>query len=611
MCGIVGATAQRDVAEILLEGLRRLEYRGYDSAGMAIIPSQSSNIQRIRVLGKVAKLADSLHKKPLQGHTGIAHTRWATHGQPTTINAHPHCSKNEIAVVHNGIIENHDALRKKLIDAGYTFQSETDTEVIAHLVHYYAHKQPNLLQALQQVTKELNGAYALGIVTSDKPNTLYAARRGSPLVIGVGIGENFIASDPLALIPVTQKFAYLEEGDVAEIDNTHFTIYDETNKKAERMIHTTKNNYGKIDKGEYRHYMLKEIFEQPQAVIDTIDGHLIHSHVVAQSFGHKAEAIFNKIKRVQIVACGTSYHAGLVARQWLEELAGIPCQVEIASENRYREAVVEPNCLFVALSQSGETADTLAALRQAKKSGYKATLAICNVPESTLAREADLVFLTRAGTEIGVAATKTFTSQLVALLLLTMLLSQKNKNPTQKLKQLAKQLIDLPKVIKQALALDSEIKKLSKRFIDKEHALFLGRGAQYPIALEGALKLKEISYMHAEAYPAGELKHGPLALVDKGMPVIVVAPKNHLIDKLESNMQEVQARGGELYVFIDQAIDWNPKGEVTLIKMPSSLDFTAPIVYNIPLQLLAYHTAVQKGTDVDQPRNLAKSVTVE
>ena len=527
MCGIVGAVAQRDVAEILLEGLKRLEYRGYDSAGMAIILPQSKKIQRIRALGKVAKLAHSLEKKPLFGHIGIAHTRWATHGQPSTINAHPHCSENEIAVVHNGIIENHELLRKRLKGWGYKFQSETDTEVIAHLLHYHSKKQPSLLKALQQVTTELSGAFALGIVTAEKPNTLYAVRRGSPLVIGVGMGENFIASDPLALLPVTQKFIYLEEGDVAEINNNQLIIYDEKRKKTHRATHTTKMDHGKITKGTYRHYMQKEIFEQPQAILDTIDGHLIHSKISAHSFGHKADAIFDRTTRVQIVACGTSYHAGLVARQWLEELAGIPCQVEIASENRYRESVVEPHCLFIALSQSGETADTLAALRQAKKSGYAATLGICNVPESTLAREADLVFLTRAGTEIGVAATKTFTTQLVALLLLTIVLSQKNKNPTKKLKQLIQQLTQLPNTIKHVLALDSHIKQLSKKFIDKEHVLFLGRGAQYPIALEGALKLKEISYIHAEGYGAGEMKHGPIAMIDQNLPSVVIVPSDN------------------------------------------------------------------------------------
>jgi len=611
MCGIVGAVAQRDVAQILLEGLKRLEYRGYDSAGMAIIGSQIPDIQRLRVTGKVTKLAESLEKTPLLGHTGIAHTRWATHGQPNTANAHPHCSENQIAVVHNGIIENHEALRKKLTSLGYTFNSETDTEVIAHLIHHNSQEYPDLLEAIHKTTEELNGAYALGIVTSSSPQTLYVARRGSPLVIGVGIGENFIASDPLALLPVTQQFIYLEEGDVAEMAIDQLTIYDVNQQRVERKVHTSKIDNGTTTKGRYRHYMQKEIFEQAQAALDTIDGHLINHRVYPQSFGHKAEAMFNNINRVQIVACGTSYHAGLVARYWLESVAGIPCQVEIASENRYRQGVVEPNTLFVALSQSGETADTLAALRQAKESGYSGTLGICNAPESSLAREADLVFLTRAGIEIGVAATKTFSAQLVALLLLALLLAQKNKIPKKNLDTLVDNLTQLPGLIRKTLKLDEQIKQLSRRFLDKEHALFLGRGTMFPIALEGALKLKEISYMHAEAYPAGELKHGPLALVDKGMPVIVVAPKDNLIEKLESNMQEVQARGGELYVFIDEKIAWQPQGDTTLIKMPECPEIVGPIAYTIPLQLLAYHTAVLKGTDVDQPRNLAKSVTVE
>ena len=612
MCGIVGAIAQRDVAHILLEGLQRLEYRGYDSAGMAIIGSNSASIQCIRVTGKVAQLAESLQKQLLPGCLGIAHTRWATHGPPTQENAHPHCSENAIAVVHNGIIENHEFLREKLTALGYQFQSETDTEVIAHLIHHHAKEQTNLLTAIQKTTAELSGAYALGIVAAHDPHTLYATRRGSPLVIGVGIGERFIASDPLALTPVTQKFIYLEEGDLAEIKINQITIYDEKKKKANRSVHTTKADYGTVSKGQYRHFMQKEIFEQAQAITDTLDGRLIHSRLSTQIFGYRAETLLRDIERIQIVACGTSYHAALVARYWLEAWAHIPTQVEIASEHRYRQGVVEPHCLFVTLSQSGETADTLAALRQAKSMGYCATLGICNVPDSSLAREVDLIFLTRAGTEIGVAATKTFTTQLTALLLLTLLFCQQKKVAEKELDQFAQQLKQLPKTIQKALALDSKIQTLSHRFVDKQHALFLGRGAQFPIALEGALKLKEISYMHAEAYPAGELKHGPLALVDKGMPVIVVAPKDHLIEKLESNMQEVLARGGELYVFIDETIAWQPKNStVTLIKMPATHGVTDPIVYTIPLQLLAYHIAVLKGTDVDQPRNLAKSVTVE
>ncbi len=610
MCGIVGATAQRDIAELLLEGLKRLEYRGYDSAGVAILHPKTAKIQRLRVKGKVSALEAQLEKRPLQGSVGIAHTRWATHGKPTETNAHPHCSENTIAVVHNGIIENHDKLRQKLIKLGYAFTSETDTEVIAHLLHHYSKDKKSLLPAIQRVAKELVGAYALGIITINEPKTLYAVRRGSPLVIGEGVGENFIASDPLALLPVTQRFIYLEEGDIAKIELNSVAIYDEHDTVTKRSAHTIKTGRDTTSKGKYRHYMQKEIFDQPQSVLDTISGHLINHHVHPQSFGHNAEMILNKINRIQIVACGTSHHAALVGRYWLEGLAGMPCQVEIASENRYRKAVVEPNTLFIALSQSGETADTLAALRQAKKLGYAATMGICNVPTSSIAREAELVFLTRAGNEIGVAATKTFTTQLVVLLMLTMLFQSKktNWNSDKTIEELRR----LPSLLQETLRLDSTIKQLSKRFVDKEHALFLGRGALFPIALEGALKLKEISYMHAEAYPAGELKHGPLALVDKGMPVIVVAPNDHLIEKLESNMQEVQARGGELFVFMDKSVSWQPQSEHhTLIKMPSIPDVLTPIAYTVPLQLLAYHIAVLKGTDVDQPRNLAKSVTVE
>jgi glucosamine--fructose-6-phosphate aminotransferase (isomerizing) len=608
MCGIVGAVAQRNVAKILLEGLQRLEYRGYDSAGIAILQPQNAEIQRYRVKGKVDALAQQLIKKPMLGHTGIAHTRWATHGEPNQKNAHPITSTNAIAVVHNGIIENHDALRHKLTKLGYEFKTDTDTEVIAHLIHHHAKKTPDLRKAIYKTTQELVGAYALGIISSEEPDTVYAVRSGSPLVIGVGTHEHFIASDPLALLPVTQRFIYLEEGDIAQIGINNYAVFDKKLKNVKRTLHTTKIQDDTASKGEYRHFMQKEIFEQPHAVAETLNGHIINSRVAAQSFGHKAEKIFQKIKRVQLVACGTSYHAALVGRYWLEA-AGIPCQVEIASENRYRPAVVEPNTLFVALSQSGETADTLAAVRQAKKAGYAATLGISNVPESSLAREVDTIFLTRAGNEIGVAATKTFTAQLVALLLLTLAL--RHKNSAGNTSALTKALKHLPTLLEETLELDQTIKNLSKQFLDKEHALFLGRGSLYPIALEGALKLKEISYMHAEAYPAGELKHGPLALVDKGMPVIVIAPKNHLLDKLASNMQEVQARGGELFVFLDKTVNWKPHGNTTLIQMPSAPEITAPIVYTLPLQLLAYHVAVLKGTDVDQPRNLAKSVTVE
>ena len=608
MCGIVGAVAERPVADILLQGLIRLEYRGYDSAGIAILHPQTSKIQRVRVKGKVAALMEKLKKKHLQGHTGISHTRWATHGKPTEKNAHPHCSANSIAVVHNGIIENHEVLRQKLSKLGYQFRTETDTEVIVHLIHHYSKKKKELLSSIERAVKELVGAYALGIISVSEPNTLYAVRRGSPLVVGLGIGEQFITSDLAALLAVAQRFIYLEEGDIAKISINSVAVYNEAGKLVKRTAHNTKVNYEIMTKGKFRHYMQKEIFEQPQAALDTIAGHLINNRINLKNLGNKAEAIFKNIKRLQLIACGTSYHAALVGRYWLEALADIPCQVEIASENRYRKGVVEPNTLFIALSQSGETADTLAALRQAKKLRYAATLGICNVPTSSIAREADLVFLTLAGIEIGVAATKTFTTQLVSLLLLAAFLRQKDNDYGTIIKHLQK----LPTLLQKTLALDPSIKRLSRRFINKKHALFLGRGALFPIALEGALKLKEISYIHAEAYPAGELKHGPLALVNKGMPVIVVAPNDHLIEKLESNMQEVQARGGELFVFLDEKVPWQSKNHHSLaIRIPTMSDMIAPIAYTIPLQLLAYHVAVFKEIDVDQPRNLAKSVTVE
>ena len=613
MCGIVGAITQRgDVADILLEGLNRLEYRGYDSAGMALLHPKTHKIQRVRVKGKVEILVNSIKKKPLFGKTGIAHTRWATHGQPSQKNAHPHCSQKTIAVVHNGIIENHNILRRKLIRTGYKFESETDTEVIAHLINYYWYWQSgdDLLAAIHQTAQTLKGVYALGIISTYEPKILYAVCYGSPLVIGLGVGKNFIASDQLALLHVTQRFIYLEAGDLARINLKDIAIYNENKKVVKRAIHIEKVNYNAVDKGKYRYYMQKEIFEQPQAVLNTINNHSAEPQLTAQRFGQQAASIFKKIQRIQLVACGTSYHAALVGRYWLEALARIPCQVEVASENRYRNEIVEPNTLFIALSQSGETADTLAAVRKAKKTGI-ATLCICNMPQSSLARESDLTFLTRAGTEIGVAATKTFTTQLVALLLLTILLLQNNQKLIQKSTHILFQLKQLPSLLQKTLELNCQIKQLSKRFSNKEHAFFLGRGVMFPIALEGALKLKEISYMHAEAYPAGELKHGPLALVNKGIPVIVVAPNDLLIEKLASNIQEVQARGGELYVFTDDHTHWQQENSTTLIKMPPVSDFTAPILYTIPLQLLAYHIAIIKGTNVDQPRNLAKSVTVE
>ncbi len=611
MCGIVGAVAQRDIAGILLAGLQRLEYRGYDSAGLAIIDPHKSEIQRARVLGKVARLVETLEKQPIAGNLGIAHTRWATHGQPSTANAHPHFSNDEIAIVHNGIIENHHELRKKLTQDGYRFESETDTEVVVHLIHQNLKLHSNLQKAIQESVKALEGAYSLGIINVSEPERLYAVRSGSPLVIGVGIGENFIASDPMALLPVTQEFIYLEEGDLAILETQSIQIFDDKGLPVQRKVHVSEASLDQVSKGEFRHYMLKEIFEQPQALSDVMSGYLNHDHIIAQNFGHKAETVFPKIKRVFIVACGTSYHAGLVARHWFESIMGIPCQVEVASENRYRKKVVEPDCLFVALSQSGETADTLAALRQAQADGYESTLAVCNAPESSLVREADLAFMIRAGVEIGVAATKTFSNQLIALMLLATAIGKFQGLDPKIEAKIVKELKHIPSLVQKALQLDETIKLIAQNFINKQSALFLGRGIQFPIALEGALKLKEISYVHSEAYPAGELKHGPLALVDKGMPVVVLADNDELSAKLASNIQEVQARGGQLYVFADENLNWQDSEGVSIINMPISSPILSPLLYNIPLQLLSYHVAVLKGTDVDQPRNLAKSVTVE
>ncbi len=611
MCGIVGAIAQRDISPILLEGLKRLEYRGYDSAGIAVIDPKNGEIDRIRVHGKVAKLEEALETNPLPGILGIAHTRWATHGVPSEKNAHPHLSKNEIAVVHNGIIENYADLRKKLIAEGYEFTSETDTEVIGHLIHHHLKNSPDLINAIYLSTLELAGAYALGIISKKNPQELFAVRRGSPLVIGLGIGENFIASDPLALLSITQKFIYPEEGDIAHITTKRVSIFDKDKKPVERKTHRSQATADSTNKGEYRHFMLKEIFEQAESLTNTLNGHLVNDKLIANAFGHNAPNIFPKVKRIQIVACGTSFHAALVARYWIEAFANLPCNVEIASENRYRKIIVEPDTLFIALSQSGETADTLAALRRAKTEGYFATLGICNVPESSLMRESDLVFLTRAGAEIGVAATKTFTSQLMALLILTGVLGKLNGMSEKDSLSLIRAMQQLPALINSTLSLNDHLKEISHRFLNKNDALFLGRGDNYPIAMEGALKLKEISYMHAEAYPAGELKHGPLALVDKDMPVIVLAPKNSLFEKLESNVHEVQARGGDLYIFTDAPEHWKENINCHVIAMPSLPHWLEPIIYTIPMQLLAYYVAVLKGTDVDQPRNLAKSVTVE
>jgi glutamine---fructose-6-phosphate transaminase (isomerizing) len=610
MCGIVGAVAERNIEKVLVDGLKRLEYRGYDSAGIAVIDSDQE-LQRMRSKGKVKELENALNKSFLRGNTGIAHTRWATHGAPSELNAHPLTSANEIALVHNGIIENHDVLRAKLIKDGYQFTSETDTETIVHLLHHHYQKSSDLLAATKATVAELEGAYALGIISARDPDRLIAVRHGSPLVIGKGVGENFIASDPLALTALTQEFIYLEDNDIADLSRGDFTIYSH-GEKVERKFHTLENTNDIVDRGEYRHFMNKEIAEQPQAIAACLEGRLGKTQVLDSAFGFIAKEIFTQVKHVQIVACGTSYHAAQVARYWLEGLAGIPCAVEVASEFRYRNPVVQGNTLFVCLSQSGETADTLAALRLAKTSGYLSTLAICNVTESSLTREADLNFMTRAGIEIGVASTKAFTTQLTALLMLTLRLGRHHKLTAEKEADLIQQLKKLPGLIATALHVDNLVAQLATRFADKQHALFLGRGALYPVALEGALKLKEISYIHAEGYPAGELKHGPLALVDKHMPVIAIAPNDALLEKIKSNLHEVRARGGELYLFTDNASGVSENSATThIITMPQVDPVLAPIVYTIPLQLLAYHVAVLKGTDVDQPRNLAKSVTVE
>lgn len=610
MCGIVGAVAQRDVAEILVEGLRRLEYRGYDSAGVAVF-SANQPLQRVRRLGKVAELAKTLDEQSVHGGTGIAHTRWATHGEPSERNAHPHVSEH-IVVVHNGIIENHEELREELKALGYVFSSDTDTEVIAHLVHHELKSAGSLLAAMQTAVKQLRGAYGTVVMDSRDDSRVVVARSGSPLVIGRGIGENFIASDQMALLPVTRRFIFLEEGDVAEVTRRDVHIFDVTGNPVEREEKESDISHDAGDKGEYRHYMLKEIHEQPKAITNTLEGRLGSDHVVVESFGNGARAIFEKVEHVQIVACGTSYHSGMVARYWFEEIAGVSCDVEIASEFRYRKSVVRPNSLLITLSQSGETADTLAALRLAKESGYMSSLAICNVPGSSLVRESALAFMTRAGAEIGVASTKAFTTQLAGLLMLVASVGHCRGNLSAAAEaELVKALHALPQRIKESLALAKQIETLAEEFADKQHSLFLGRGSQYPIAMEGALKLKEISYIHAEAYAAGELKHGPLALIDAEMPIIVVAPNNDLLEKLKSNVEEVRARGGILYVFADADTGFKSDETMRVMNLNHVEEVIAPIVYTVPLQLLSYHVALIKGTDVDQPRNLAKSVTVE
>ena len=610
MCGIVGAISNADVVPVLVDGLKRLEYRGYDSAGVAVI-NGSTDIGRVRTQGKVSILEDLLSDSPLHGSLGIAHTRWATHGEPSQSNAHPHVCQGRVAVVHNGIIENHASLRDEQAALGYKFTSQTDTEVVVHQVHRYLDEGKDLLEAVRSTVNDLEGAYALGVVSGEASNRLIAARRGSPLVIGIGTTGHYLASDVAALIPVTQKFMFLEDGDVADLTREGVTIFDESGSPVERRVVISELTANAVEKGQFDHYMLKEIHEQPVAIADTLEGRINRGRVLEASFGPEASEIFDAVKSVQIIACGTSYHAGLVARHWFESLAGIPCNVEVASEFRYRTPVPNPDALVVTISQSGETADSLAALRGTKEMGFGPSLGIINVPESSLVRESDLVLMTRAGPEIGVASTKAFTTQLAALLLLVIVLGRRHRLTPEMEESLVAQLEALPGICKDILAHDTEIKKWAQAYADKHHALFLGRGLHFPIAMEGALKLKEISYIHAEAYPAGELKHGPLALVDAEMPVVVVAPNDALLEKLKSNMQEVRARGGELYVFADERAELQANGGTHVLNVRSGGDAIAPIVFTVPLQLLAYHAAVLKGTDVDQPRNLAKSVTVE
>ena len=607
MCGIVGALARRDVSSILLEGLYRLEYRGYDSAGMALI--QDSRLERFRALGKVRELEAQISEDQ-PGHIGIAHTRRATHGEPSETNAHPHFSNDRIALVHNGIIENYKEIRERLLGQGYEFSSETDSEVVAHLIDSYY--QGDLFAALQQAVAELEGAFALGVIAADDPQTLVACRRGSPLVVGVGIRENFVASDVAALLPVTNRFIYLDEGDYVVLHHQDYQVYDAEGNAKKAEIKISELNADSASKGNYRHYMLKEIHEQSQAIAECLEGRISDRAVLDAVFGHEADRIFACVENVQIIACGTSYHAGMVARYWIEGMLDIPCQVEVASEFRYRKSVVPKNTLFVTLSQSGETADTLSALRSLDSDNYCGSLSICNAPESSLVRESNLVLMTRAGPEIGVASTKAFSTQLVAMLMLVVALGKRQQRlDDDTIAGIVGELNALPGMVDRLLRLDSQIETIAEDFVDKEHALFLGRGEHHPIAMEGALKLKEISYIHAEAYPAGELKHGPLALVDADMPVIVVAPNDELLEKLHSNMQEVKARGGKLYVFAHRGAHLDAADDDVVIEMDCDTRWVTPILSTIPLQLFSYHVAVLRGTDVDQPRNLAKSVTVE
>jgi glucosamine--fructose-6-phosphate aminotransferase (isomerizing) len=610
MCGIVGAVAERNIVPVLIEGLRRLEYRGYDSAGMAVL-QPSGELGLARAVGKVAELEARLATHPLSGRLGVAHTRWATHGGVTEANAHPHLSGGRVAVIHNGIIENFQEIKDELLAKGYEFKSDTDTEVIAHLVYDFLKHGSDLMDAVRQSVKRFTGAYALLVFDAKDPDRIVVSRIASPLVIGLGLGENFVASGVPALLPVTQRFIYLEQGDLAEIKRDSVTIYNAAGEPATRPVHETQWNTEAAEKGPFRHFMLKEIFDQPSALADTLYGRVIDGHVVPESLGPQSAELLPKVRNVHIVACGTSYHAGAVGKYWIEALAGVPCQVEIASEFRYRKVVVPPGTLFVTLSQSGETADTLEALRMAKTSGYLGTLTICNSAHSSMVRESDLVMMTHAGPEIGVASTKAFTTQLLSMLLVTLMLSRLRGVSAERDTALVKHLYHAAAAVEEALGMSDALRELSEDFAEKHHTLFLGRGPMWPVAMEGALKLKEISYIHAEAYAAGELKHGPLALIDEDMPVVVIAPNNELLDKLKSNMQVVRARGGQLYVFADRNTGIESEPGITVIAMPHADRLIAPILYTVPLQLLAYHVAVLKGTDVDQPRNLAKSVTVE
>ncbi|CAI88028.1 glutamine--fructose-6-phosphate transaminase (isomerizing) [Pseudoalteromonas sp. HL-AS2] len=606
MCGIVGAVAERPVNKILVEGLKRLEYRGYDSAGVALL--DGNTLKTVKAVGKVVNLESALEQSGVSGHTGIAHTRWATHGSVTEANAHPHVSSGQLALVHNGIIENHVSLRAALKGDGYEFLSDTDTEVMVHLIHQLRQQHKTLLASVQAAVKQFEGAFGTVVFDKDNSNEIIVARSGSPLVIGLGLGENFIASDQLALLPVTRSFIFLEEGDVARITRDTVEIFDADGNAVEREVVESNITQDASGKGDYRHYMLKEIYEQPLAVRNTLEGRLNNDRVAIDAFGDSAQQIFKDVKHVQIIACGTSYHSGMVARYWLEQFAGVSCNVEIASEFRYRQSFVHEKSLLVTISQSGETADTLAALRLAKQQGYMASMTICNVPGSSLVRESDLAFMTKAGAEIGVASTKAFTTQLVGLLMLTASIAQEKGLDQSAIVNAIKV---LPAKLEETLQLADSIAELAEEFADKQHSLFLGRGSQYPIAMEGALKLKEISYIHAEAYAAGELKHGPLALIDADMPIIVVAPNNELLEKLKSNVEEVRARGGIIYVFADKDSHFESDNTMRVINVNHTDDIIAPIVYTLPLQLLSYYVAVIKGTDVDQPRNLAKSVTVE